>query len=513
MAPPTGHRRTRAWLGPVVLAALVAACGGPGAGSPATTGAGAPPAAGSTRQALPAPPPVRPIAWSPCAAARSIQCGVVSVPVDYRQPRGASIDLAVTRAPALDGADPHGTLVFNPGGPGESGNQLLPLALSLLPSPIRHTFDVVSFDPRGTGASDPLRCGTSPSSLTSAEPVPTAPGRILPGTLAFAAMARACQAAAPTLEPFVDTADTARDMDRIRQALRLSTISYYGLSYGTVLGAVYADLFPGHVATMVLDGAVDINASLTQQAVQEAPAAERSLDHLLATCAAAPSCPLGSDPARFFRGLATSLGLHPLPAPVGSGSRPVTVGDLDTATLFALSVTASTPSYLSALVAASHGDGAPLRTMALELATDLDGAPLVDPLWAITCNDAPVHPGPVAAGSLATTLQPRYPLIGAYSVTYTMGGCVRWPTGRQPVTDVHPKGTPPVLVIGNAGDPNTPLIGARHLAADFPLAGQLTWAGWGHTWLLSGPDDICMSRAVTTYLTGGGLPPAGTVCS
>ena len=144
--------------------------------------------------------------------------------------------------------------------------------------------------------------------------------------------------------------------------------------------------------------------------------------------------------------------------------------------------------------------------------TDIDGAPLVDPLWAITCNDAAGHPGPVAAGALARTLDARYPLIGAYAVTYTMAGCVSWPSARQPVTDLHPKGTPPIMVIGNTGDPNTPIIGARHLATIFPVAGMVTWTGWGHTWLLSGPADVCMQKVVTTYLSGGGLPPSGTVC-
>jgi pimeloyl-ACP methyl ester carboxylesterase len=514
MVPPISRRRNGASVAVVLLLALVAGCGNPAGG---TQGAADGVAASTTVAAspnggLPTLPPAPAIVWSPCGTGSAIQCGTVSVPVDYRHPHRASIAVAVTRATALDPSGPRGTLVFNPGGPGESGNQILPVALSLLPPTIRREFDIVSFDPRGTGASDPLRCGTSPSVVTSADPVPTAPGRPLPGSPAFTTMARACQAEAPGLEPFVDTTDTARDLDRIRQSLGLATISFYGMSYGTVLGAVYAGLFPHRVATMVLDGAVDINAPLARQADEQAPGAEHSLDHLLATCAATLACPLGPDPKAFFSGLAASLTRRPLPAPGAGDAEPVTVGDLDTATLFALGVTGSTSSYYSALVAADHGNGAPLRAIALESATDIDGAPLVDPQWAITCNDTAAHPGPIAAGSQATALQVRYPLIGAYAVVYNMGGCVSWPAGRQPVEDVHPAGAPPVLVVGNTGDPITPLIGARHLAAVFPVATLLTWAAWGHTWLLSGSDDTCMSRAVTTYLTGGGLPPAGTVC-
>jgi pimeloyl-ACP methyl ester carboxylesterase len=484
----------------MAITVLCAIAGGYG---PSSTGAATP---------LPVLSPPHPVTWSQCPKQTTIQCGSLSVPVDYRNPAGGSITLALTRVPALDGSAPRGTLGFNPGGPGESGNQILPVALALLPSSIRQTFDIVSFDPRGTGASDPLQCGTSPSALTSVDPVSAHAGQPLPGTPVFTTMAKACQRRKPNLTPFINTTNTARDLDRIRQALGLSTISYYGLSYGTALGTVYADLFPHHVATMVLDGAVDVDASLPQQANQEAPAAEQSLDHLFATCASLSPCPLGTDPRSYFQSLTASLTRHPLPAPGHGDDHPVTVGDLDTATLFALSVVESTGSYYAALVAAHNGKGAALRSLALEFETDVNGAPLGDPLWAITCNDAAGHPGPLAAGEQARVLQKRYPLIGAYAVNYTMGGCVAWPRARQPVTDVHPSGTPPILVVGNTGDPNTPLVGARHLATIFPDAALLTWTGWGHTWLLSGGGDACMLQAVTTYLAGGGLPPSGTVC-
>jgi pimeloyl-ACP methyl ester carboxylesterase len=402
-------------------------------------------------------------------------------------------------------------LFVNPGGPGESGNQILPVIAGLLPAAIRRHFDIVSFDPRGTGASAPLRCGTSPSAVSSVLPVPAKAGQPLPGTGVFTAMARACQRRAAALEPFVSTTATARDMDRVRQALGVATISYYGLSYGTVLGSEYAALFPHRIKYMVLDGAVDVDASLSTQAIEQAPAIERSLDHLLATCAGS-TCPLGAEPVSFFRSLARSLARSPLGDPGGADPFPVTVGDLDTATLFALSVPGFAPSYYSALVAARTGDGAPLRAMALELNTDLDGSPLVDAQWAITCNDARGHPGPLAAGSLARSLAHRYPLIGAYAVTYNLGGCVAWPAARQPVAPLRADGAPPILVIGTTGDPNTPLIGAEHLARALPGARLLTWHGWGHTWLLSGSGDHCMQTAVTGYLSGGVLPSRGDVC-
>ncbi len=504
-----GRGRLVTWLVLVVLVVTVSGCS-----SSTAPSAGSVPASNPTALSAPVPaiPPPAPIVWSTCPSRPTLQCGTVSVPVDYQHAQGPSLSLAVSRAPALDPSDVKGTLVFNPGGPGESGNLLMPVALSLVPATIRNQFNIVSFDPRGTGTSDPLHCGTSPSQLASVLSLPAAAGQPLPGTPAFTAMAKAC-ATQSSRVPFIDTVNTARDMDRIRQALGLSTISFYGLSYGTVLGAVYADLFPHRIATMVLDGAVDVNASLTRQAEEEAPAAEQSLNHLFATCTAQGSCPLGPHPAAFFAALANSLRAHPLPAPGSGDTYPVTEGDLDTATLFALSFTQSQPAYLSALVAAHEGNGAPLRALSLELETDTNGAPLVDALWTITCNDAAVHPSPVEAGTLARTLNARLPFMGAYAVTYTMGGCVAWPAGRQPVVDLHPRDAPPILVIGNTGDPNTPITGARHLTAAIPSARLLTWKGWGHTWLLSGFTDVCMQQRVTTYLTGGGLPPVGTVCN
>ena len=196
-----------------------------------------------------------------------------------------------------------------------------------------------------------------------------------------------------------------------------------------MLGAVYADLFPHRVATMVLDGAVDVNAPLTQQAAQEAPAAERSLDHLFATCPAGAGCPLGADPeAPFYRALAASLTGHPLPAPGYGDTYPVTVGDLDTATLLALSVPRSprrtTRRWWPPGTATAHRCGPWPSSFDI----DIDGLP-----WSIPCGRSPATTPPSTRGRWPPAAWPgpsaaSYPLIGAYAVTTPMGGCV---PGRQ----------------------------------------------------------------------------------
>ncbi len=388
-----------------------------------------------------AAPPAR-ITWAPCPDQSGVQCGSVVVPLNYHQSSGATISLAVTRKPAADPSARIGVLLFNPGGPGESGNQIMSVVLGLLPAAVVARFDVVSFDPRGTGASDPLECGTSPPALTSALPVPSRPGQPLPGTSVFTALARTCTHDHPGLSSALTTEATARDMDRIRAALGVSQINYLGLSYGTVLGTVYADLFPHRLRALVLDGGVDVNATLAAQAADEAPAAERSLQHYLSGCAANPNCPFGPDSTAMFTSLRDQLRSHPLPAPGNGDNHPVTVGDLDSATLLALSAPDFTPSYPTALLDALHGNGSPLRQLALALVEDLSGAPLVDASWAIACNDFASHLGPVAAGTEARSLDARYPLIGGYAVAYNLGGCLTWPRSSSAITNLHPRRSP-----------------------------------------------------------------------
>lgn len=514
LRPPLAPRRRRRGLragGVVVITMVLLAVVVPAVVVPAV-GARPPSAAAASSSNARAPARAGHIAWTACPNDGGLQCGSVTVPLEYAHPSGSTISLAVARKPAADPAHRIGVLLFNPGGPGESGNQILPVVLGLLPPVVVSRFDIVSFDPRGTGASDPLQCGTSPSAVTSVLPVPSRPGQPLPGTSVFAAMAQACTDRHPDLAASLTSDTTARDMDRIRAALGAKQISYLGLSYGTVLGTVYADLFPHRLRSMVLDGGVDVNASLATQAADQAPAAERSLQHYLASCAAAPSCPLGADPTATFTSLRSQLEAHPLPAPGDGDDHPVTVGDLDTATLLALSAPAFTPSYPIALLDALHGDGTPLRQLALELDEDISGAPLVDASWAITCNDFASHLKPRAAGAEARTLAARYPLIGGYAVTYNLGGCVTWPKSPDVLSHLHPDHVPPVLLIGNVGDPNTPLVGTRHLAGDFAASTLVTWDGWGHTWLLNGSSDGCMVDVVDGYLIHQHLPKPGTQC-
>ncbi len=199
----------------------------------ATTASLLVPVAGGSRAAatpLPALAPPPPITWSACPSQAGYRCGTVMVPVDYEQPKGPTISVPVIEKPAADPAASRGALLFNPGGPGESGVLIHPVLAALVPKQVSDDFDLVSFDERGTGASDGLLCGPSPAAAASVEPLPATPSGPLPASTLFRGLHAGCAAAAPALLPRLDSTDAARDMDRIRQALGVSKISYWGLS-------------------------------------------------------------------------------------------------------------------------------------------------------------------------------------------------------------------------------------------------------------------------------------------
>jgi pimeloyl-ACP methyl ester carboxylesterase len=446
-------------------------------------------------------PPTR-IDWTPCPNRPGYRCGTLGVPLDYQHPSRGSMRLAVIEHPA-----PHsqGVVIFNPGGPGESGVLIFPILVSFVPAAVRDQFTLVSFDERGTGSSQPLLCGPSAAAASSAVAGTQA------ATQVFGGVEQSCRSDYPALFDTVTTTTSARDMDQLRAALGVSRINYYGISYGTVLGSVYRQLFPDHVRSMVLDGAVDANLSLSTDATEEAPAIQTALEHELNSCADIQGCSLGPHPVAAYEDLRQQLARAPLPAPGDGDTTPVTEGDLSTATLLYLSVPTLTPGYFQALAAAAFGDGTPLRSVALGLETDLDGNSLVGPLWTITCNDAIAHPDGQSTAALARSLAARYPLGGAEAVSNNLIGCSGWGSSNGAVGHLSPNSAPTPLVIGNTYDPNTPYASARQLTST--IGGRLvTYVGYGHSWILNGSKNGCMQKVVSAYFVHGTLPARGTRC-
>lgn len=407
----------------------------------------------------------------------------------------------------MGGLPSAGVLFFNPGGPGEDATELLPVFVDALPKAVQRAFTFVTFDPRGTSTEDPLACATTPiapAAATSALPAPTALGGPLPSSRVFAPLAEQCGRSSQG----VDTVTAANDMDHIRALLGVAKISFDGWSYGTVLGATYAQLFPTHLRALVLDGVVDVRASLAAQAREQAPAIESQLTQVLTTCVA-PTCPLGRDAIGAYRAFTAELAAHPLPDASGT---PVTIGDLDAAAVGALTTPVEIPTFEGAVASAIGGNGGPLRAQALSTEENVDGTSLVDVSWTIMCNDEATHLGPRAAGALASTLSTRFPLVGAYAASDNVAGCTTWPTSSQPVPAIAPVGAPPALVMSTSHDPLTPLVGAKRTAAVLPGSRLVVWQGLGHVWMVTDAGDPCMDQVLTAYLVDLRLPRRGLVC-
>ena len=509
-----GRRPVR--VAALALAGLLGCSSSHAPPSSPTTSAPAP--ATSTTAASVAPSttelPVAPARWTPCAG--GLQCTTVTVPLDYAHPDGATLAIAVAELPVATPAAATQTVLFNPGGPAQSGIQELKLASVLFPPWFHQHFTIVSFDPRGTGRSARLDCGTSAASVSGAALLAGAADAPLPVAAQYSAMAERCAARSSTLIPQISTLNTARDLDRIRQALGLATINYVGLSYGTLLGDAYAQLFPGHVRAMVLDGGVDPTRTLTQDVADQAAAAQKAFQTDLAACVHAASCPLGPTPLATYEAIAQHLSAHPAASGTG-GDPPVTDGDLASALLLHLTVPGlfNLSSFAAAALKAEHGDGTALRSMALNLWTDIDGSSLVDPYWALTCNDNPQRVSPADEANLARTMEAANPGTGAFAVAYDMAGCVAWPPARDPLLGAPARGAPPIVVIGGTGDPNTPYVWSQGLARSLGAGVGIlvTRAGVGHTAFLNGASDTCLRDLEVAYLTNQTVPPPGTVCT
>jgi len=274
---------------------------------------------------------VTPVQWTSCGA---VLCGTVAVPLDYAQPRQGTIQIALAMHRATDPAQRIGSLVINPGGPGGSGVNDLPAELGVLTPELLARFDIVEFDPRGVERSSPVLCsaassGSTSSSTSSApgplpDPVPSTPAAQLALVTNDEDYAAQCKAMSGKVLPFVGTVDTARDLDRIRQALGDAQLTFFGHSYGTLLGATYAEMYPTHVRAMVLDGAIDPAMSTEQMVNEQSESFEAVLDDFFAWCASSGCAwrPAGGPSATALLALIDQSRQARIPAGAGRSAGP-----------------------------------------------------------------------------------------------------------------------------------------------------------------------------------------------
>jgi pimeloyl-ACP methyl ester carboxylesterase len=500
----------------LVLAAAVTACSAPGqAGDTSATAASSGPAALSRYY-------TQRLDWWPCR--QSFQCADLTVPLDYSHPDGRTIRLAVIRARATDPAHRIGSLIVNPGGPGESGVQDLEQSYPSSPGQpsnfgpsVRADFDVVGFDPRGVGHSSPVTClgGRGLDRYNALDGAPTTPSQISALVNGDQAFARGCEQRSGDLLPYVGTPNTARDMDVLRAALGDQKMYYLGYSYGTYLGAVYAQLFPGHLARAVLDGPLPTDLTSTQSDLEQAQGFQTELDRFVADCTTHPDCPLGTDPHAASGKLAAFLASAQTSPLHTTSHRELDENLAETGILNTLyDSPTSWPALRTSLAAALAGDGTPLLHSADEYNGRHGGGRYSngnEANVAINCLD---HPDPVHSVADVQAELPAYqkasPLTGASSAWSDLL-CAYWPVPPQSVPHpVHYTGTPPILVVGNTHDPATPYTGAQDMARQLGSAVLLTYDYDGHT--AYGRGSTCIDGDVDRYLTSGTPPPAGTVC-
>ncbi|WP_426594149.1 alpha/beta hydrolase [Cellulomonas sp. McL0617] len=453
--------------------------------------------------------------WSSCDAG---ECATAQVPVEYANPAGGSIGIALARSRATDD-DPIGSLLINPGGPGASGVDFLKGAKDRISKDVQKHYDLVAFDPRGVQRSKPITCldGPGTDKLLAFDPDYSTDAGIQHVIDIYGEYGAACLKKTGPALAHVDTISAARDLDILRAALGDDQLHYLGFSYGTELGATYAALFPTTVAKMVLDGALP--PTLTSDEVSEGQAAgfEGALRAYVADCQAGSDCPLtgsvdhGLDQVRRLLDRART---NPLPT---STDREVT-GALAFLGIAQPLYSKSWWPYLTQALqgAIRKGDG----TVLLELADfyadrQADGtysSNMIDAFNAISCVDHPNDPTPDfdAMRAEAAQIDAVAPTVGRY-FGYGETLCAKWPVPSGPeLTDFSAQGAPPIVVIGTTNDPATPYPWAQKMAALLSSGVLLTYKGEGHT--AYGASNDCVTKAVDTYLLGGDAPAPDTHC-
>jgi pimeloyl-ACP methyl ester carboxylesterase len=440
------------------------------------------------------------------------QCSTLSVPVDYSKPGGKTLGIAVIRQQSSDSHA--GSLIINPGGPGASGVGFVAADASAFSQLTQH-YDLVSFDPRGVGQSHPIRCVSSQQldTFVNTNPVPsTAAERALLVRQART-MADGCWAKNGSYLSHVATIDEARDMDVLRAALGDKKLTYYGASYGTYLGAKYAQLFPTRIRAMVLDGALNPNEPLSQENLVQAKGFQTDLDDFLAACVQSGSCPLGStvpDAHSGLEALKAQITAHPEHTVTG---RVMGAGEFFEGLAAGLYSPDSWKDLWTVLGAAKQGNPAGLFLFAdalTERNSDGSYSNLIESNIAINCVDRPAPRKVATYVRLAAKFAKQAPDFGA-AIEYGSMACAFWHVPA--VEQTHPvsaPGAPPILVIGTTRDPATPYVWAQALAKQLKSAVLLTYNGDGHTAYIR--HDACVDAVVKSYVEDLKAPAAGTRC-
>lgn len=472
---------------------------------------------GQAREASPEP------GWSSCTEeARKVlgkvpsgfffQCRTVMVPQDWNhRDNGRTLGISIIRVRAADQRDRIGSLLVNPGGPGGSGVDLALYLAQGLPTEVLRRFDLIGFDPRGVSRSDPIQCYTSADldATFAADPDPQTPQAFNDVVALNKRTAESCAAKYGNRLPLYSTEQAARDIDQIRADLGEPKLTYLGYSYGTLLGAVYAQLFPDKIRAMVLDGAVDPRQNSIESAEGQARGFERAFNNFAKWCADnASRCPIDGDAQAVVLKLMEQGRINPIGYRDG---RKATAGWVLWAVVSAMYTQARWPDLGGALADLQKGKAAGIFELADAYSDrDQDGnyTNLFDANAAVNCADDAKPASLDQIRALQSEWRLKYPVFGAPLAT-GMLTCSLWASERDPYPVGPAKGAPPILVVGTRNDPATPYEQTAKLADMLGTGVVLTWEGEGHT---AYPETRCINSAVNGYLISLTVPKAGTVC-
>ncbi|NBM16883.1 alpha/beta hydrolase [Streptomyces sp. GC420] len=457
--------------------------------------------------------------WRECGVS-GFQCATLKVPLDYDDPEPAKdVKLAVSRVKATGPGKRLGSLLINPGGPGGSAVQYLQAYAGVgYPAPVRSRYDMVGVDPRGVARSEPVKCltGKEMDAYTQTDQTPDDQREKTELAKAMKDFAKGCSARSREILPHVSTAESARDMDIVRAVLGDEKLNYVGASYGTFLGATYAELFPDRVGRLVLDGAMDPSLPAVELNRDQTAGFETAFRSFAEDCVERSDCPLGTgSPAEAgerLNALFDDLDADPIPT---GESRELGESLATTGVIAAMYDESAWPQLREAIASATKGDGAGLLSLAdTYYERDPDGSysNLMYANAAVNCLDLPPsYPrGPADVDKALPSFGKASPVFGE-SLAWASLNCTYWPVEATGTAHrITAEGAAPIVVVGTTRDPATPYKWAEDLAAQLDSGTLLTYDGDGHTAYGRGSD--CVDTAINTYLIEGTPPADGKKC-
>ena len=456
------------------------------------------------------------LVWESCGEA--MQCSTAEAPLDWENPSRDSIELALSRQVAT-GSDRLGSLLINPGGPGASGVDLVVDSVDFATSErLQSSYDIVGFDPRGVGASSPISCYDDPADLDAYL------FDITPGEFASEpwiaelektgdSLGKDCLEHTGDLLGFVDTVSAARDLDLLRAILGDKKLNYLGYSYGTILGATFAELYPTKTGRLVLDGALDPESTSYDVTLTQTKGFESALHAFMVDCESQSDCPFpgtADDSMKRVRTLLDRLDASPLR---GEDGRELGSSTMTTAIILPL-YNEDTWSYLRTLFTEVAQGGTDVAFLLADAYNDRENGVYANNSFearvSINCLDYGSEGTVTEWREQAAELAEVAPVFGPQS-SYGETTCLNWPfPAKRTYGPIHATGSGDILVVGTTNDPATPYVWSQALAEQLDSGHLITREGEGHTGYNKG--NACVDGAVDDYFTAGTVPASDPQC-